>query len=244
MIRQETLSGTSWRFYYDENTFPPGTDTFLLSSFPVLKPGARVCDLGAGSGLLGLLLLRRERTLSVTGVELNGGDCRLAERSIRESGLDGQFRVLNADLRAPEALPRAGSFDLAVCNPPYFSPGSGASAAGAARRNSRSEESCSLSDICRAAARLVRWGGRFCLVYRPERLCDLLSTLRGAGLEPKRLRFVENTAGGAPLLVLAEGRRGGRPGLAVEPPLILCGPDGGPAAELDAIYFRNTEERS
>lgn len=89
---------------------------------------------------------------------------------------------------------------------------------------------------------MLRWGGSFCLVHKPERLADLLEALRAAALEPKRLRFVCSGAEDAPSLVLAEGRRGGRPGLAVEPPLILRTAAGTPTAELDAIYFRQQEE--
>ena len=114
--------------------------------------------------------------------------------------------------------------------------------AGGGRRTARSEVSCTLEDVCRAASYLLRWGGAFCLVHKPERLTDLLCLLRETGLEPKRLRFVVNRTGAAPSLVLLEGRRGGKPGLTVEPPLILQKPDGSPTEELDAIYFRTTED--
>ena len=99
-----------------------------------------------------------------------------------------------------------------------------------------------MEDVCRAAAYLLRWGGSFCLVHKPERLVDLLCALRGNGLEPKRLRFVCKRAGAAPSLVLVEARRGGRPGLTMEAPLILQTADGAAAAEVDAIYFRRQED--
>jgi len=230
-----------WRFYFDDTLFPPGTDTFLLSAFPRLKPGQRVCDLGSGTGLLSLLLLAREPALSVTGVELQEGALALAEKAAAENGLTEHLAFLRADLRRLEGPLPAGSFDLTVCNPPYFREGSGFLSRGADRQTARAELSCTLEEVCRAAARLTRWGGSFCLVYRPERLTDLLCALRDAGLEPKRLRAVCARAGAAPSLFLAEGRRGGRPGLAVEPPLILTHADGSPTAEADAVYFRDTE---
>ena len=101
---------------------------------------------------------------------------------------------------------------------------------------------CTLEDVARAAAYLLRWGGSFCIVHKPERLTDLLCTLRTAALEPKRLCFVCNRGDAAPSLVLLEARRGGKPGLTVEPPLILQTPDGTPAPEVDAIYFRQQED--
>lgn len=241
MERCEILNETGWKFYYDDALFPPGTDSFLLSSLPRLKPGLRVCDLGAGTGLLGLLLLRRQRQLQITELELRPEAQAPAEKNIVENGLGDALRFQVCDLRRRAELPQAGSFDLAVCNPPYFPVGSGAAANGDARQAARAEDSCSLEEICAAAAYLLRWGGSFCLVHRPERLADLTAALRSAGLEPKRLRPVAQRAGQPPTLLLLESRRGGRPGLTWEPPLYLTEPDGG-SRELDAIYYRNERD--
>lgn len=242
MERCDRLAGTGWLLYYDDHLFPPGTDSFLLSAYPKLKPGLRVCDLGAGTGLLGLLLLRRQRLLDVTGVELSAAALALAEKNAAENGLAERLRFLHADLRRMSELPQAGRFDLVICNPPYFSVGSGAAAPDAERHSARAEVTCTLADVCRAGAFLLRWGGRFCLVYRPDRLTDLLVTMRSAGLEPKRLRAVQKTAGSAPSLLLVEGRRGGRPGLSPEPPMILTNPDGSYTPEINAVYFHTKED--
>lgn len=225
------------RYYYDDIYFAPGTDSFLLGAFPRLRPGERVCDLGCGTGLLGFLMLTREPSLQVTGVDIQPGPLALARKSAAENHFAMTF--LQADLRQPEQLPPAGSFDLAVCNPPYFKPGSGFAARGQARRIARAEETASLEEVCAAAARLLRWGGRLALVYRPERLCDLMCALRGCAIEPKRLRWVESRSGAAPSLLLLEGRRGGGSGLATEPPLVLRDQLGRDTPEVDAIYFRN-----
>lgn len=237
----EILNGTGWKFYYDDILFAPGTDSFLLSSFPRLKAGMRVCDLGAGTGLLSMLLLRRQQDLQVTAVEIQTEAARLAKKNIQENGLENRLRFQSGDLRLREELPPAGSFDLVVCNPPYFPAGSGASAVGA-RQTAREESACTLEDVCAAAAYLLPWSGAFCLVHRPERLTDLMTALRQSGLEPKRLRPVVQRAGAHPTLLLLESRRGGRPGLRWEPPLCLAEPDGSAGRELDAIYYRNERD--
>ena len=242
MEHWEALCPGGYRFVYDDVLFRPGTDTFLLSSLPRLKPGLRVMDLGCGTGLLGLLLLQRQPGLAVTGIDIQPAAIRLAEKASTENGLTDRLSFQAADLRNVKALFSTGSFDLAVCNPPYYPSASGALSGDGARRTARSEVDCTLEDICRAASYLLRWGGGLCLVHKPERLTDLLCALREHGLEPKRLRFVCKTAGSAPSLVLAEARRGGRPGLAIEKPLILQTADGAPTPEVDAIYFRQQEE--
>ena len=227
-------------FFYDDGLFKPGTDAFLLGAFARPRARERVCDLGAGTGLIGLLLWAREPSITLHNVELLDAPLRLAERTARENGLTAfQHR---ADLRHLEGVLSAGSMDCVVSNPPYFPAGSGPDSPDAARQTARGEDGCTLADVCAAAARLLRWGGRFARVHRPERLCDLLVTLRGSGLEPKRLRLVQHTASAAPSLVLIESRRGGRPSLSVEVPLVLRDEQGRETAEVQAAYFRDQKQ--
>lgn len=242
MEHWETLKPGGYRFVYDDGLFQPGTDTFLLSSMPRLKPGLRICDLGCGTGLLGLLLLQRQPAVTVAGVEIQGAAVRLAERAAVENGLSGRLTAHHGDLRNIKSLFPTGSFDLVVCNPPYYPASSGRMASNEVVRTARSEVCCTLEDVCRTASYLLRWGGSFCLVHKPERLTDLLCTLRQFQIEPKRLRFVCKTAGAMPSLLLLEGRRGGKPDLRIEAPLILQNADCTPTPEADAIYFRQQED--
>ena len=195
-----------------EAAFPLGSDTLALGRFATVRRGWRVCDLGCGSGALGLLLLEREETLALTGVERDPAAAALARRTFARNGLI--VPVLTGDLRDRGLLP-AGGFDLAVSNPPYFQPGQGESGGPA-----RCGETLSLPALCAAAARVVRPGGRFALCGRPERLADLLEETRRAGLEPKRLQLVCHDRRHPPFLTLLECVRGGRPGLEVPAPIL------------------------
>lgn len=194
-----------------------GTDAKLLAAFATLRPGWRVLDLGCGVGVLLLLLAERCGRLTLDGVELFGESAALAQENLRRNCLDGT--VLHADLR-DQAPFREGHYDLAISNPPYFSHHTGFVAEGA-RGMARSELTCTLPELCQAASRRLKSGGRFAVCLRPERLCDLLEAMRGAGIEPKRLRFVQARTEKAPRLVLAEGIRQGGVGLQVEPVLLL-----------------------
>lgn len=235
MERTEQLWPGGPRYTYDEGCFPPSTDSFLLGSFPRLRRGERVCDLGAGAGLLSLLLLAREPSLQVTALERDSHACAMLRRNAVENGLT--LPVVEGDLRDAAA---PGQFRLVVSNPPYFAPHTGAVADGP-RGQSRAELTADIDDVCAAAERLLQWSGRFCVVYRPERLAALLTAAVRHHLEPKRLRFVQKDAFSAPSLLLLECRRGGKPALTVEPPLLLRLPDGGASPDVQRAYFRDKE---
>ena len=205
-----------------EDCFPLGSDSLALGRFATVRRRWRVCDLGCGSGALGLLLLEREESLAVTGVERSPAAADIARRSFAHNGLSA--RILTGDLRDRSLFP-ANAFDLVISNPPWFPTGAGRSGGPA-----RSEEACTLPELCAAAGYLTRPGGRFALVHRPERLPDLFAALRAGGLEPKRMALVQHSLTAAPSSVLVEAVRQGRPGLEVLPTLLQNLPQPGPGA--------------
>lgn len=230
---EEALGGGLFLSVDGEHRF--GLDAFLLARFAAPRRGDRVADLGCGCGIVPFLLWRDFRPARVDGVELQPAAVRLFARSVARSG-NPPLYPLEADLRRLEGLLPAGAFDLVTCNPPYFRAGSGPAGASASARLARQEGSCTLEEVCRSAARLLCSGGRFCLCQRPQRLAEVFAALRGAGLEPKRLRLVGGRPGSAPWLVLAEGRKGGRPSLQVEGCLYTQGADGAPNPALNSLY--------
>lgn len=193
-----------------DGCFPLGSDSLALGEFAAVRPGWRVCDLGCGGGTLLLLLARRAEGLALTGVEIDPDAAACGRENLRANGLRGE--ILTADLREKGLLPNEG-FDLVISNPPYFAAGSGRSGGPA-----RCEENCTLEELCAAANRLLPTGGRFALIHRPERLCDLLCALRAHKLEPKRLQLVAAPPHGKPSAVLVEAVKNGGAGLEFLPP--------------------------
>jgi len=216
--------------------FSIGTDAVLLYHFARRCRGEKAADLGCGSGVIGILLALASPLRSVTAVDIDHEAVRAARGNAALNGVSERFQAVLGDVRQFRSLWPAGSFDLAVMNPPYYAVGTGKLPRSAAAAAARSETSCTLEEACTAASWSVRWGGRFCVVYKPERLTDLLLAMHGAGLEPKRLRFVQPRAEQAPNLVLIESVRGARPGVIVEAPLLLMNGDGSPSGELNEIY--------
>ncbi len=185
-----------------------GTDSLLLSRFATVHRRFRVLDLGCGVGVLGILLAARAEELTLDGVELDPQAAALARRNLEENHLRGT--IVTGDLRERRVFSQ-GHYDLIVSNPPYFPTGVGPAAS---RRSAqaRSEGSCTLEELCAAAAPRLKTGGRFALVHRSERLTDLLCALRSQQLEPKRMRLVQARPDKPPKLVLVEAVRQGKPG--------------------------------
>ena len=218
-----------------DGPFPLGTDAVACAWFADFPKNSRICDLGCGSGAISLMLLASDRSLQITGIELMPQAAALAKENAKVNELP--FSVIEADLRKIRELLPAGCMDGVVSNPPYFPVGSGFAAKGILAQ-ARSEETCTLSQLTEAAGWLLKTGGRFVLVHRPERLADLICSLRQAKLEPKRVRFVRHSAQLPVSLVLIEARKGGKPGLSYEHDLILQD-DQGETPEYQRMYHRD-----
>jgi len=197
-------------------------DAVLLYSFVHMKVVKSIADLGAGSGVVGLMLARKFPSATVTLVEMQKSLHGLALRNVELNGLSGRMSVLLHDLREPLSL---RGLDLVVSNPPFRKPLTGRLSHGRERAVARHELELSLPALMRAASSVLRARGRFCLVYHPHRLSELLTELANAGLEPKRLRFVHGNEETEAKMLLLESVRGGRPGLKVEKPLFVYEPD-------------------
>ena len=231
----DTLWPGGPRFLQSGDGYPLSTDSVLLAHFAAGVRAGSIFDLGCGAGVLTVLLQLSHPAAAVGGIEINAEAAALCRANLAENSMDAGG-IICGDLREHRARLPAGAYDLVVSNPPYFPAGSGYSAPDPARAEAREERTCTLNDVCAAAGYLCRWGGAFALVHRPERLAEVFAALAAHGLEPKRLRLVQHRIQTAPSLVLIEARRGGKPGLAIEAPLVLTGPDGGDSEEVKRIY--------
>jgi len=218
--------------------FKLGTDAVLLAHFTNTARTTRAADLGSGTGVLAILLALRTPELSIDCVDILPEAVTLTAENAAHNGVAERIAAHHADIRQMRDVLRAGAYDLVVSNPPYFPAGSGARATTTGIADAREESLCTLDDICKAAGYLLRWGGRFALVHRPERLAEIMVSMHTHGIEPKRLRMVTQTAARAPSLILIEGRRGGNPGLEILAPLILQDDTGNDSPELREIYHR------
>lgn len=197
-----------------------GTDALLLAAYVQGCEKLRAIELGAGTGIVSLLLATRRKVASVCCVEIQPAYAALCRRNAEENALADRVSVLCADVRALTAA--AGIYDVAVANPPYMKTDVPPCDDGE-KQIARHEVHGGIHEFAAAAGRLLRHGGRFFCVYRPDRLVDLFAALRAAGLEPKRMTLVHAAASAPPSMVLVEARRGGKSALRVTRPLIIGG---------------------
>ena len=209
------------RLIQNVNGLTFGTDAFLLAAFVRPSPASCAVDLGSGTGILPLLLLAKKKIRSATAVEIQPLFADLIRRNAALNGFDGQIRCLCRDVRSLSPKDIGGEAELVISNPPYMKCESG-------KRNERDEkyiarhEVCGdIADFCASAARLLKYGGRFACVWRPDRLADLFSALRAASLEPKRMVMVHADEASEPSAVLVEALKGGASSMRILPPLFL-----------------------
>ncbi len=218
-----------------------GTDAYMLAAFVRLEAGAHAADLGSGTGIVSLLLASKEKLGHICAIEIQPEFADLGRRNIEINGFEPKITQLCADIREIKPAALGGELDVVLANPPYMRQGHGKRCQNDMKSIARHEENGSISDFCAAAARLLRYGGKFYTVFRPDRLADLMYALRSNKLEPKRMTFVYPDAGASPSIVLVESRLGGSPSLDLTPPLIIYrdGPDVRPRVYTDraaAVY--------
>lgn len=218
-----------------ENEFCFSLDAVLLSHFAFVRQGASVVDLGAGTGVIGFLLIARGAG-QVVGLEISPAMAQMAARSVALNGLTEQMRVIAGDFRQIDRLLPGGTAELVVSNPPYRALGGGYINPNDKVARARHEITANLDDVIAAARYLVKYRGRFTMVHLPERMAEILKKMSDAGLEPKRLRLVYPNLSQKPNMLLVEGIRGAKPGLEVLPPLLVYKPDGSYCEEIREYY--------
>lgn len=206
----------------DDHRF--GTDALLLARFAKPKKNDIVCDLCTGCGIIPMLFEAWKCSpKKAYAFEIQPEAVELLKKSIDENGLSEHIIPILGDLTKTDELlqiPR-GSITLVTANPPYFKSRSGSERLSPAQAAARHELLCDLEQVIKAADALLKYGGALKICHIPERLTDALCLMRSYGLEPKVIQFVHNRLNDRPYLVLISAKKGGKPGVIVEKPVLV-----------------------
>ena len=232
--RFDELQRNGYRIIQNPAKFCFGMDAVLLSGFARAKRGERVLDLGTGTGIIPILMAAKtcenDKQVQIggvqmdehfTGLEIQEESVDMAARSVACNGLQQKIDIVNGDIKEASGIFGAASFDVVTTNPPYMTDTHGLKNPDMPKAIARHEVLCTLDDVVREGAKVLKPGGRFYMVHRPFRLVEIFQTMTKYKLEPKRMKLVYPMADREPNMVLIEGIRGAKSMLKIEKPLIV-----------------------
>jgi tRNA1Val (adenine37-N6)-methyltransferase len=234
--RIDDLQRNHLRIIQKTDGFCFGMDAVLLSGFAAVKPGERVLDLGTGTGIIPILLSAKTEGEHFTGLEIQEEIAGMAKRSVSMNGLEEKIEIVNGDIKEASRIFGAASFDVVTTNPPYMNDAHGLKNPTEVKAISRHEVLCTLEDVVREGAKVLKHGGRMYMVHRPHRLIEILNTMTKYRLEPKRMKLVHPFRDKEANMVLIEAVRGGGAWMKVEPPVIVYKEPGVYSEEIYDIY--------
>lgn len=231
--RIDDLQRNHYGIIQRKGAFCFGMDAVLLSGFAAVKKGERALDLGTGTGIIPILLSAKTEGEHFTGLEIQEESADMARRSVSYNHLEERVDIVTGDIKEAGTLFARASFDVVTSNPPYMNDAHGIKNPGDAKAIARHEVLCSLEDVVREGARVLRPGGRFYMVHRPHRLIEIITAFTRHKMEPKRMKLVHPFVDREANMVLIEAVKGGRSMIKVEKPLIVYRE---PGVYMDEIY--------
>lgn len=234
--RIDELQRNGYRIIQNPKKFCFGMDAVLLTGFARAQAHDRLLDLGTGTGIIPLLMEAKYHCAYLAGLEIQSDSADMAGRSVELNGLSDRIEIVLGDIKEADSIFPSASFDCITCNPPYMIGRHGLANPEEPKAIARHEILCTFQDVAAQAARLLKPGGHFFLVHRPFRLAEIMVTLAGYKLEPKRMQLVHPYADREPNMVLLEAVRGGRPRMKVEKPLVVFQEPGVYMPEIKEIY--------
>lgn len=232
----EDLQCNGLKIIQNKKWFCFGMDAVLLTNFCDVKNNSAIVDLGTGTGIIPILLSGKRNISKAIGIEIQAEVAEMAARSVELNKLQNKIDILNIDLNEAINHLQPNSFDAVISNPPYKLNKSGLVNPNDQKAISRHEIKCTLEDVIKAAAALLKQYGRFYMVHRPDRLADIICLLRKYRLEPKQIRFVHPKINEKPNMVLIRASKYGNPELKFDPPLYIYTEDGKYTEDVYRIY--------
>lgn len=234
--RIDDLNRNGYRIIQNKEKFCFGMDAVLLSGFANIKKGENVLDLGTGTGIIPILLEAKTEANHFMALEIQEESAEMAQRSVCLNNLQNKIEIVTGDIKVASQIFKGATFDVVTTNPPYMNDNHGLKNPDIPKAIARHEMLCTLEDVVREGAKVLKPGGRFYMVHRPHRMVEIINTLTKYKLEPKRIRMVHPYSDREANMLLVEAAKGGKSMVKVESPLIVYEKPGVYTEEIHRIY--------
>ncbi len=234
--RVDDLQRNGLKIIQKTDGFCFGMDAVLLSGFAHVKRGEKVLDMGTGTGIIPLLLSAKTQGEHFTALEIQNEIAKMAARSVAMNHLEDKIEIVNGDIKEASRIFGGASFDVVTTNPPYMNDAHGLKNPTEVKAISRHEVLCTLEDVVREGAKVLKSGGRMYMVHRPHRLIEIITAMKQYKMEPKRMCMVHPFKDKEANMVLIEAVKGGGSWLKMEAPIIVYKEPGVYTDEIYDIY--------
>ena len=234
--RLDDLQRNGLKIIQKTDGFCFGMDAVLLSGFASVKRGEKVLDMGTGTGIIPLLLSAKTEGEHFKALEIQKEIAEMAARSVALNHLEEKIEIVTGDINEASRIFGAASFDVVITNPPYMNDAHGLKNPTEVKAISRHEVLCTLDDVVREGAKVLKPGGRMYMVHRPHRLIEIITAMKQYKLEPKRMKMVHPFKDKEANMVLIEAVRGGGSWLKMEAPIVVYKEPGVYTDEIYEIY--------
>lgn len=212
-------------------------DAVMLAWHAEPRPGDTILDLGTGCGIIPMILSYRNPKIKIYGIEVQAELADIASLNVSENRMEDQIAILCMDMKTLKHELFSGPVDLVISNPPFRRANSGRINPDPQRAIARHEIKVTLDNVIETARRMLRTAGRFVMIYSAERLTDILTKMRSAAIEPKSIRMIHSTQNTDAKLILVEGKKGGRAGVKISPPLMIYRQNGSYSDEVEKMFM-------
>ena len=219
-VNNYLLGYKNLRIMQDNEMFNFSLDSVLLPNFVTINKNiSRILDIGCGNAPIPLILSTKTKA-KIIGVEIQKKSYELAIESVKMNNLENQIEIVNQDINEYYKFDKTDSYDIITCNPPFFKYIETSNI----NKNdyktiARHEVKLNLDNIFNISKKLLKNNGVVAIVHRPERLVEILESMKKNNIEPKRIRFVYPKKNMDANILLVEGKKNGKPGLKILPPL-------------------------
>lgn len=240
-VKNYLLGYKNMYIFQDTDSFSFSLDSVLLPNFITINKNIKeVLDIGCGNAPIPLILSTKTDA-NITGVEIQENSAFLAQKSVNINNLENKIEIVNADIKEFAAGIESDYYDVITCNPPFFKVSEGSNFNEKdAKTIARHEVTLNLEDILMISRKLLKNNGILGIVHRPERLVEILCMMKKYNIEPKKIRFVYPKEGMEANILLIEGKKNGKSGIKLLPPLIAHEENGEYSKEV-LKYFTEEE---